>query len=127
MRFALIAVLALATLSVTGCTRWSMNHHLNNAYSAYDRGNCEQVSLELSKVERESRARPYVWPEVSMMRGLCLERQKMFVDAAQTYQFILAAYPQSEYAYRARARLETLQSLGHYPLRSAAAVRPTQF
>jgi outer membrane protein assembly factor BamD (BamD/ComL family) len=51
----------------------------------------------------------------------------MFIDAAQTYQFIIASYPQSEYAYRARARLETLQSLGHYPTRSAAVVRPTQF
>ncbi|MCK1791329.1 tetratricopeptide repeat protein [Pseudomonas violetae] len=124
MRFVLIAALAL---SVTGCTRWSMNHHLNNAYSAYDRGNCEQVTLELSKVERASRARPYVWPEVSMLRGLCLERQKLFVDAAQTYQFIVASYPQSEYAFRARARLETLQSLGHYPLRSTSAVRATRF
>jgi outer membrane protein assembly factor BamD (BamD/ComL family) len=125
MRFVLIAALAL--FSVTGCTRFSMNHHLNLAYSAYDRGNCEQVMLELSKVERDSRARPYVWPEVSMMRGQCLERQKLFIDAAQTYQFIIASYPQSEYAYRARARLETLQSLGHYPTRSAAVVRPTQF
>lgn len=125
MRFLLIAVLAL---SVVGCTRWSMNHHLNNAYSAYERGNCEQVTLELSKVERASRARPYVWPEVSMLRGLCLERQKLFVDAAQTYQFIVVSYPQSEYAFRARARLETLQSLGHYPLRSTTAVvRPTRF
>jgi hypothetical protein len=124
MRFVLIAALAL---SVTGCTRFSMNHHLNNAYSAYDRGNCEQVMLELSKVERASRARPYVWPEVSMMRGQCLERQKLFIDAAQTYQFIIASYPQSEYAYRARARLETLQSLCHYPTRSATVVRPTQF
>jgi TolA-binding protein len=104
-----------------------MNHHLNNAYSAYDRGNCEQVMLELSKVERDSRARPYVWPEVSMMRGLCLERQKMYIDAVQTYQFIMASYPQSEYAYRSRARIETLQSLGHYPTRSAAAAKPTQF
>ncbi|MGF6112406.1 tetratricopeptide repeat protein [Pseudomonas sp. ADAK2] len=127
MRFALIAVLALSALSVTGCTRWSMNHHLNNAYSAYDRGNCEQVMLELSKVDRASRARRYVQPEVSMMRGQCLERQKLFIDAAQTYQYIIAAYPQSEYAYRARARLETLESLGHYPTRSAAAVRPTRF
>ena len=124
MRFVLIAALAL---SVTGCTRWSMNHHLNNAYSAYDRGNCEQVMIELSKVDRASRARRYVQPEVSMMRGQCLERQKMFIDAAQTYQFIIASYPQSEYAFRARARLETLQSLGHYPMRSAAVVRPTQF
>ncbi|MHC8357797.1 tetratricopeptide repeat protein [Pseudomonas sp. LB3P81] len=124
MRFVLITILAL---SVVGCTRFSMNHHLNNAYSAYERGNCDQVTLELSKVERASRARPYVWPEVSMLRGLCLERQKLFVDAAQTYQFILASYPQSEYAYRAQARLETLQSLGHYPLRSSTAVRPTRF
>ena len=124
MRFVLIAALAL---SVTGCTRWSMNHHLNNAYSAYDRGNCEQVMLELSKVDRASRARRYVQPEVSMMRGQCLERQKMFIDAAQTYQFIIASYPHSEYAFRARARLGTLQSLGHYPMRSAAVVRPTQF
>ncbi|CAI8968858.1 Tetratricopeptide repeat protein [Pseudomonas sp. IT-P253] len=124
MRFVLIAALAL---SVVGCTRWSMNHHLNNAYSAYDRGNCEQVMLELSKVDRDSRERRYVQPEVSMMRGLCLERQMMFIDAAQTYQYIIATYPESEYAYRARARLETLQSLGHYPTRSAAVVRPTQF
>jgi outer membrane protein assembly factor BamD (BamD/ComL family) len=127
MRFVLIAALAISALSVTGCTRWSMNHHLNNAYSAYDRGNCEQVMLELSKVERDSRARPHVWPEVSMMRGQCLERQKLFIDAAQTYQFIIAAYPQSEYAYRARARLETLQGLGHYPTRNATVVRPTPF
>ena len=124
MRFVLIAILAL---SVVGCTRWSMDHHLNYAYSAYERGNCEQVMLVLSKVERASRARTYVWPEVSMMRGQCLERQKMFIDAVQTYQFIIASYPQSEYAYRARARLETLQSLGHYPTRSAAVVSPTRF
>ncbi|WP_347901694.1 tetratricopeptide repeat protein [Pseudomonas purpurea] len=122
MRFVLIAALAL---SVVGCTRWSMNHHLNSAYSAYDRGNCEQVMLDLSKVDRESRTRRYVQPEVSMLRGQCLERQKLFVDAAQTYQFIITQYPSSEYAYRARARLETLQTLGHYPARSTAQVRPT--
>ncbi len=124
MRFVLMAALAL---SVVGCTRWSMDHHLNSAYRAYERGNCDQVMLELSKVERESRTRRYVQPEVSLLRGQCLERQKLFVDAVQTYQFIISQYPASEYAYRARARLETLQSLGHYPTRSAAAVRPTAF
>jgi outer membrane protein assembly factor BamD (BamD/ComL family) len=124
MRFVLIAALAL---SVVGCTRWSMDHHLNNAYHAYDRGNCEQVMLELSKVDRESRSRRYMQPEVSMMRGQCLERQKMFIDAAQTYQFLITQYPDSEYAFRARARLETLQSLGHYPTRSAAQASPATY
>ncbi|MGC5701484.1 tetratricopeptide repeat protein [Pseudomonas sp. NFXW11] len=121
MRFVLIAALAV---SVVGCTRWSMNHHLNNAYRAYDRGNCESVMLELSQVDRDSRARRYIQPEVSMLRGQCLERQKLFVDAVQTYQFIITQYPSSEYAFRARARLDTLQQLGHLPTGSAAQARP---
>ena len=121
MRFVLLAALAL---SVVGCTRWSMDHHLNTAYRAYDAGNCEQAMLELSQVERTSRARPFIQPEVSLLRGQCLERQKLFVDAAQTYQFILQRYPQSEYAFRARARLQTLEQLGHYRTGEAAIARP---
>ena len=33
-------------------------------------------------------------------------------DAQQTYQFIVSHYPQTEYAYRAKARLSTLEQLG---------------
>ncbi|WP_271409020.1 tetratricopeptide repeat protein [Pseudomonas sp. Q1-7] len=106
----LIILTLLAT--VAGCTRWSLDHHLNNAYRAYERGNCEDVMLELSKAERKSRSRQYLQPEISLLRGQCLERQSLFVDAAQTYQFIIARYPTSEYAYRAKARLETLEQLG---------------
>jgi hypothetical protein len=117
-----LIVLAMLT-TVVGCTRWSMDNHLNNAYRSYAAGNCDSVMLELSQVERESRARPFVWPEVSMLRGQCLERQSLFVDAAQTYQFILTEYPTSEYAFRARARLDTLQQLGH--LRGGEPARPS--
>ncbi|MGV8917386.1 MAG: tetratricopeptide repeat protein [Pseudomonas sp.] len=99
--------------SVVGCTRWSMDDHLNSAYRSYAAGNCDSVMLELSQVERESRSRQFVWPEVSMLRGQCLERQHLFVDAAQTYQFIMTQYPTSEYAFRARARLETMTQLGY--------------
>ena len=42
-----LIVLAVAA-SVVGCTRWSMDHHLNNAYRAYDRGDCQRVMLELA-------------------------------------------------------------------------------
>ena len=119
-----LIVLTMAA-SVVGCTRWSMDHHLNNAYRAYDRGDCSRVMLELSQVDRTSRSRPFIHPEVSLLRGQCLERQKLYVDAAQTYQFIITQYPSSEYAYRARARLETLQQLGYYPARTGAQVRPT--
>ncbi|WP_277052848.1 tetratricopeptide repeat protein [Zestomonas thermotolerans] len=109
MRTLPIIVLALI---LAGCTRWSMDRHLNNAYREYARGDCERVMLELSQVERKSRSRRYVQPEVSLLRGQCLERQSLFVDAAETYRFILAQFPGSEYAYRARARLETLRHLG---------------
>lgn len=117
-----LIVLAMLT-AVGGCTRWSMDTHLNNAYRSYAAGNCDSVMLELSQVDRESRARPFIWPEVSMLRGQCLERQSLFVDAAQTYQFIVTQYPTSEYAFRARARLDTLQQLGH--LRGGEPARAT--
>ncbi|SDU84356.1 hypothetical protein [Pseudomonas mucidolens] len=122
MRILIIAALAV---SVVGCTRWSMDHHLNNAYRAYNVGDCARVTLELSQVDRQSRSRRYVQPEVSMLRGQCLERQKLFVDAVQTYQFIISQYPASEYAFRARARLDTLAQLGHYPAGRAAQAKPT--
>ncbi|WP_416426739.1 tetratricopeptide repeat protein [Pseudomonas sp. App30] len=119
----ILIVLALAA-SVVGCTRWSMDHHLDEAYRQYDYGNCNKVMLELSQVDRTSRTRQYVQPEVSLLRGLCLERQNLFLDAGQTYEFIITQYPYSEYAYRARARLDTLQQLGHY--RSAVAAAQPQ-
>lgn len=124
MRALILITLAIA---VSGCTRWSMDQHLNSAYRAYDAGNCERVTLELSQVERKSRSRPYVQPEVSMLRGQCLERQKLYVDAAQTYQFIINRYPSSEYAYRAQARLQTLEKLGHVHPGVPAQPRPAAF
>ena len=75
---------------------------------------------------RTSRARPFIHPEVSLLRGQCLERQKLYVDAAQTYEYLIQRYPQNEYAYRARARLQTLEKLGHYRIGEAAAANPVR-
>ncbi|NIE74979.1 tetratricopeptide repeat protein [Pantoea sp. Tr-811] len=118
-----LIVIALAVSSV-GCTRWSMDHHLNNAYRAYDRGDCQRVMLELSQVDRTSRSRPFIHPEVSLLRGQCLERDKLYVDAAQTYEYLIQHYPGNEYAYRAKARLQTLERLGHYRVGEAAVANP---
>src|SRR6218665_2323912 len=92
----LIMLLALTTL--VGCTRVSLDRHLDEAYRHYDEGNCEQAILDLSRAERNSRARSYVQPEISMLRAQCLERQNLFVDATQVYKFIITRYPASEYA-----------------------------
>lgn len=118
-----LIILALLA-GLTGCTRWSLDHHLNNAYHAYDEGDCDTVMLELSQAERKSRSRAYMQPEISLLRGQCLERQSLFVDAQQTYNFIIGRYPTSEYAYRARARLETLEKLGQINTGSPAKATP---
>ena len=60
-----------------------------------------------------------------MLRGQCLERQKLYMDAAQTYQYLMQRYPQNEYAYRAKARLQTLEQLGHLRGESAVATPAT--
>ncbi|WP_028695227.1 tetratricopeptide repeat protein [Pseudomonas cremoricolorata] len=119
-------ILLAAAASLVGCTRWSMDHHLDNAYRAYDRGDCARVMLELSQVDRTSRARPFIHPEVSLLRGQCLERQKLYVDAAHTYEYLIQRYPGNEYAYRAAARLQTLERLGHYRAAEPAQVMPAR-
>ena len=121
-----VLVFLLLTLSVVGCSRHSLDRHLNNAYEAYDRGECEAAILSLSRAERSSRSRSYIQPEISLLRGQCLERQALFVDAMQTYQFIATHYPASEYAYRARARMDTLRQLGHEGVDAAVKVTPVK-
>ncbi|PVZ11202.1 MULTISPECIES: tol-pal system YbgF family protein [unclassified Pseudomonas] len=116
----LVAVTLLACLA--GCNRWSADQHLNSAYRAYTDGDCDKVLLELSQVDRKTVSRPYIRPEAALLRGQCLERQNLFVDAAQTYQWILFQYPSSQYAFRAKARLDTLEQTGH--LRPAAITVP---
>ncbi|MFP6850108.1 MAG: tetratricopeptide repeat protein [Pseudomonas sp.] len=117
-------LVVLMLVGLVGCNRYSFDQHLNDAYEAYDRGECESAILSLSKAERNSRSRRYMQPEISLLRGQCLERQALFVDAMQTYQFIVTNYPASEYAYRARARIETLRELGHGGTDVAVKVNP---
>ena len=75
-----LIILAVA-LVAAGCTRVSLDHHLNNAYRAYNEGDCARVALELSQAERKSRSRNYLQPEISLLRGQCLERDMLYVDA----------------------------------------------
>ncbi|WP_437880491.1 tetratricopeptide repeat protein [Pseudomonas sp. LRF_L74] len=117
-----IPVLLGLLIVTAGCSRITLDTHLDAAYQFYDQGNCEQAILELSRAERSSRSRNYIQPEISMLRAQCLERQVLYVDAAQIYQFIVARYPTSEYAYRAKARLDTLQQLGHLNASAAKAL-----
>ncbi len=109
MRSLIVACLAL---SATGCNSWSLNSDLNGAYRAYDKGDCAQVMLDLSRAERRIRARPYLQPEISLLRGQCLERQSLFVDAAQTYHFHHRPLPHQRICLPCQARLETLRQLG---------------
>lgn len=107
-------LLVLAAALIVGCASNAPGKHLNQAYRAYEEGDCGKVILELSQAERGSRSRPYLQPEISFLRGLCLERQGLYIDAIQIYQHLVRYTPTSEYAYRAGARLETLRLLGHY-------------
>lgn len=109
-----IGMLALLA-GLAGCAAQNHDADINNAYQAYARDDCQQVYLHLSSAERRSRYRaPQRQPEVSLLRGLCLERQALYLDAANTYLYLQAHYPHSEYSYRAAARLETLRQLGYY-------------
>lgn len=109
-----LSFLLAGLLVLTGCASTAYSKHLSKAYTAYADGDCTEVITQLSETERRARSRPYLQPEISLLRGQCLERQGLYLDAAQTYRYLVDHYPHNEYAYRAGARLETLRQLGHY-------------
>lgn len=97
-----IFCLVATALLISGCMRWSLDRYLDSAYEAYELGDCAKVRLLLSQADREARSRPYMQPEISLLRGQCLEREGLYADARETYQYIISRYPVSEYAYRAK-------------------------
>ena len=69
------SLLVISLMLVLGaCTRMSADFHLDNAYRQYAAGDCAAVALELSQAQRQIRSRPYLQPEISLLRGQCLER-----------------------------------------------------
>lgn len=119
-------ILFVLTLGVGCSSRNALDRHLDKAYQHYEIGDCDKVMLELSQAERRSRPRDNLQPEISLLRAQCLERQGLFVDAAETYRFIQSRYPASEYAFRSRARLETLRQLGHYQPEEKVITHPAK-
>lgn len=120
-------IIVFLTLFTVGCSaRQASDRHLDEAYRHYEADNCERVMQSLSQAERRSKPRSQAQPEISLLRGQCLERQGLFVDAAETYRFIIERFPASEYAYRARARLETLRQLGHYHSEAQPVAQPAR-
>ncbi|WP_163832728.1 tetratricopeptide repeat protein [Spartinivicinus ruber] len=105
-----LVFVSILFILISGCASHRINQELDFAYQHYDNGNCVGTFHSLSRVDRMIRAQPrrFLQPEVSMLRGLCLERQGLYMDAIETYRFIQQTYPQSEYAYRAKARIRVL-------------------
>ncbi len=104
-----VAIALVTALLLAGCTSYKIDNTMARAYENYDNDNCEAVLQNLSEADRLIRKRRYLQSEISMLRGLCLERQGYFMDALETYRFILSRYPQSEYGFRARARIRLLE------------------
>ncbi len=113
MRTLFVGILVLCCVACS--SRGAANRYMDDAYEYYGENDCQNALLALSQAERQSwtSRMTAMQPEISMLRGNCLERQGLFVDAAQTYVFIQTRYPTSEYAFRAKARLDTLRQLGH--------------
>ncbi|PKL96693.1 MAG: hypothetical protein CVV19_18070 [Gammaproteobacteria bacterium HGW-Gammaproteobacteria-9] len=98
MRTLIIIFLSLLTV---GCSsRHASDRHLDAAYQHYEADNCDRVMQSLSQAERRSKPRSQVQPEISLLRGQCLERQGLFV--------------------------ETLRQLGHYHVEPPAVAQPAK-
>lgn len=103
-------VLGLSLILFVGCGVAQIGA-LSHAYLALRNDDCGLVYRKLSDAEGYKKPSPELQAEISYLRSLCLEKEKKYDEALALLYYITEQFPKTEYGYRARIRIERIESL----------------
>lgn len=102
-----ILISLVMCLSLTACAM-SQSGALYQAQKSYQEANYETCLTKLSQAEGYGEYSESVSSEISLYRGLCLERAGRNPEAVAVYQNLMRKYPQSNGAAQAQGRIRNL-------------------
>ena len=111
-RHSLLVIALLFALFPVLCSCVSMARRggIDAAYRAYKKGDYVTALRQLSQVESFRSEMPsQQHAEVLLLKGRCLEGLGNRAEAASLYEYLAKTYPDTEYAARAKGRLEELR------------------
>lgn len=104
-----VLALLLALLPALCSCTMAQSGALSRAYGSYNKGNYVTALKRLSEMESYGELSDQRHAEVYYLKGRCLEGMGSHAEAASLYELIVKTYPGTEFAARAKGRLEELQ------------------
>ena len=106
------AVLLALLFTISGCTSFYKGAQVGAirvAYSSYSRGDYARALGKLADAEGHLEIPAPRRAEICYLRARCVEGMGNRIEAASLYEFLIKTYPDSEFAARAKGRLEELR------------------
>ena len=92
------------------CVSMAQRGAVGLAYQAYKKGDYVTALRKLSEAESyHSDMSNERHAEISFLKGRCVEGMGNRAEAASLYEYVIKTYPDTEYAARAKGRLEELR------------------
>jgi outer membrane protein assembly factor BamD (BamD/ComL family) len=109
-----VLVLLLALLpALCSCVSMAQRGAVDLAYRAYNKGDYPLALRRLSRAESyHSEMSDRQHAEVLLLKGRCVEGIGNRAEAASLYEYLVKTYPDTEFAARAKGRLEELRQAG---------------
>jgi outer membrane protein assembly factor BamD (BamD/ComL family) len=101
-------ILMSAVLALAGCAT-AQRGALSRAYSKVEDGKYEGALNDLSRSEKYTSPSEELQAEIAFLRGHCYEALSRLPEAIGSYQYLIEHFPNSIYAYQAKAKLEALE------------------
>lgn len=105
-----VIIISLSLMLIVACGA-AQHGALIGAYKAIENNECDKAYQKLSDAEKYKKPTPGLQAEISFLRSICLEKEKKFDEALALLFFIAKEYPNTEYGYRAKIRIERIKSL----------------
>ena len=108
-RTILLSVLLIALLPVFGACTMAQRGAIGRAYGSYNSHDYVRALRRLSEAESYGEVTDQRRAEICFLKGRCVEGMGNRIEAASLYEFLIKTYPDSEFAARAKGRLEELR------------------
>jgi TolA-binding protein len=103
-----LALLLVLLPAICSCTM-AQSGALGQAYGLYNKGDYVKALKRLSEMESYGELPDQRHAEVYYLKGRCLEGMGNRGEAAGLYEYLVKTYPDTEFAARAKGRLEELR------------------
>ena len=105
-----IIISSLSLILFIGCGI-AQHGALIGAYEAIEKDDCDKAYKNLSDAEKFKETTPELQAEISYLRSICLEKEKKYDEALAVLFYIVKQFPDTEYGYRAKIRIEKIRAL----------------